>query len=62
MKSVVDEMKTNGYVGSGDILKNYQEALRNECFSEFVSKLNLPAEKLMKYTTALEECSNNYYN
>ena len=43
-----------------ECLKNYNDALKNECFSDFVSKLNLPKEKLMKYTTTLEECSLNY--
>ena len=61
MKSVVQEMNNQGYTGKNDFLKNFNEAKENECFSEFVSKLNLPDEKLMKYTTTLEECSENYY-
>lgn len=61
MKSVVQEMNNQGYTGKNDFLKNFNEAKENKCFSEFVSKLNLPDEKLMKYTTTLEECSENYY-
>ena len=61
MKSVIDEVNSNGYSGGTDFSKDFDEALKNDNFSEFVSKLNLPREKLMKYTTSLEECSMNYY-
>lgn len=60
MKSVMDEMNDYGFNGHDDVLKNFNEAMENECFSELVSKLKLPEEKLMKYTTTLEECSINY--
>ena len=60
MKNVIDEMADYGFCGKGDILKNFNIAKENECFSDMVSKLNLPDEKLMKYTTSLEECSINY--
>ena len=61
MKSVIDEISNNGFFVKNEIEDNYKEALNNKCFLELVSKLNLPDEKLMKYTTSLEECSNNYY-
>ena len=60
MKNVVDKMSDYGFIGKDEILKNYNEAKKNECFNELVSKLKLPDEKLMKYTTTLEECSFNY--
>lgn len=60
MKSVMDEMNDYGFNGHDEILKNFNEAMENECFSELVSKLKLPSDKLMKYTTSLEECSINY--
>lgn len=60
MKSVMDKMTDYGFSGHDEVLKNYNEAMENECFSELVSKLKLPADKLMKYTTTLEECSVNY--
>ena len=60
MKSVIDEMSDYGFNGHDDVFKNYNEAMKNECFSELVSKLKLPSDKLMKYTTSLEECSINY--
>ena len=61
MKSVVEEMNINGFSGKNDVEKNFDAALENKCFYELVSKLNLSREKLMKYTTVLEECSTNYH-
>ena len=60
MKSVMDEMNDYGFNGHDEVLNNFNEAMENECFSELVSKLKLPSDKLMKYTTSLEECSINY--
>ena len=61
MKSVIDEMNDHGFIGRNDVLKNFNDAKENKYFLELVSKLGLPDEKLMKYTTSLEECSLNYY-
>lgn len=61
MKSIVSEIYDNGMSYKNEVKKNFDEAMKNECFSELVSKLKLPHDKLMKYTTTLEECSNNYY-
>lgn len=61
MKAVMDEMKQQGFEYKNEIEKNYKQALENEWFSKLITKLKLPEEKLMKYTTTLEECSNNYY-
>lgn len=61
MKNIMNEMKDYGFVGKNEILKNYNAAKENKCFLELVSILGLPDEKLMKYTTSLEECSSNYY-
>ena len=40
----------------------YDEALENENFKEFVSKLKIKREVLKKYTSILEECSEEYHN
>lgn len=40
--------------------KDYLSALRNEKFKNFVAKINLPKETLMKYTSFLEESSIEY--
>ena len=56
----MDEMSEHGFSGKSDALKEFNLAKKNECFSNLVSKLKLPDEKLMKYTTTLEECSINY--
>ena len=61
MKNIMVEMKDNGISYKDEISKNFNEAMKNENFSKLVTKLKLPNEKLMKYTTTLEECSNNYY-
>lgn len=60
MKNVVEKMSDYGFNGKDEVLKNFNVAKENECFNELVSKLKLPDEKLMKYTTTLEECSINY--
>lgn len=58
MRSIMTEIKAvDNKVNFSD---DFDEALKNECFSSFVSKLNLPRERLMRYTTSLEECSINY--
>ena len=61
MKNVIDSINSIGFNSRDEIQKNFDLAKENECFLEFISKLKLPDEKLMKYTTTLEECSNNYY-
>lgn len=61
MKSVVNEMNDYGFIGKEDSLKNFKELMKNENFSLFISKIGLPDEKLIKYSTILEECASNYY-
>ena len=61
MKSVIKELNDSGLSYKDEVKKNFDEAMKNECFASLVSKLKLSPEKLMKYTTTLEECSNNYY-
>ncbi|MBR3897920.1 MAG: primosomal protein DnaI [Bacilli bacterium] len=40
----------------------YEEALKNDEFKAFVSKIKLKREKLKKYTSLLEESSKEYHN
>ncbi len=40
--------------------KNFNEALKDEKFKLLVEKIKIPKEKLIKYTSVLEECSKNY--
>lgn len=42
------------------LLKSLEESLKDKDFEEFVSKLNLPKEKLCKYTSSLEESYEEY--
>lgn len=60
MKTVIEEFKDNGYSGKADLNKNFEDALKNPIFYDFVSKLKIDKSKLASYTTLLEECCNNY--
>ena len=60
MKSVVDEFYFYGFQGGSNLEKDFNSALENEGFSNFVSKLKLDRKVLMKYTTRLIECYGNY--
>ena len=61
MKSVIDEMNSYGFRGKDELLENFSNAKKNKCFMNLISKLNLADDILMKYTSSLEECSNNFY-
>lgn len=61
MKSVIDEMSDHGFIGKDEAMKNFQDLKKNDNFSMFISKLGLPDEKLLRYSTLLEECAFNYY-
>lgn len=61
MKKVVDEMSDHGFVLNEEFLKDFNVLKENKNFCSFVSKLGLPDEKLMKYSSILEECASNYY-
>ena len=41
---------------------SYEKAKKNECFNELVSRINLSDDKLMKYTSKLEDASLEYEN
>lgn len=43
-----------------DLEKNFEVALKDEDFKVLVEKIKLPKDKLIKYTSTLEECSKNY--
>lgn len=44
------------------LMASFNEALKDKEFEEFVSKIKLPVEKLMKYTSTLEESKCEYGN
>ena len=41
---------------------SYNEALKNKDFKEFISKLKIDDDILMKYTSTLEECAIEYHH
>lgn len=44
------------------LIKEYNEALESEQFKEFINNINLPIETMSRYTSILEECSEEYSN
>ena len=47
---------------SKKLKESYQEALNDKEFKEFIDKIKIPEEILMKYTSTLEECSKEFHN
>ena len=45
---------------SKKLKESYQEALNDKEFKEFIDKIKIPEEILMKYTSTLEECSKEF--
>lgn len=43
-----------------DLKDSYEQSLKNEAFYELVSQLNFPKQKLIYYTSRLEDCSKEY--
>ncbi len=58
MKTVTEVMKFNNK--ETNLKASFTEALKDDEFKEFVSKIKLPVEELMKYTTLLEESKTEY--
>lgn len=47
---------------NSNLEKEFKESLKDENFKELVSKIKLPKEKLMKYTSLLEQSACDYAN
>lgn len=61
MKKVVQQLNDYGFCGKDKLIENFKAAKENDFFSDFISHIDLDDERLMLYTTTLEECCNNYY-
>lgn len=61
MKNVKDIMKMSDQ-NVFDLKSNYQEALNNSKFRDYVKILNIPNEILMKYTSTLEDACLEFNN
>ena len=57
----ISKVKTTNNLNN-KLKASYNEALKNENFKTFVSSINLPIEKLMKYTSSLEDSCTEYNN
>ena len=56
------EKINNWQFKENDLKKSFNQALKNEEFKEYISKIHLPVEELMKYTSLLEDSSKEYNN
>ena len=62
MQSTKEVISNMGFKESFDkeLKKNYQEALKNESFKLLISKIKVPESTLIKNTTTLETCVEEY--
>lgn len=61
MKRLTEELKfPNDRKLKIDLKDSYEQSLKNEAFYELVSQLNFPKQKLIYYTSRLEDCSKEY--
>ena len=61
MQKLQENLKINNNLNNL-LNEAYDEALKNENFKELVTKIKLKRELLIKYTSILEECANEYSN
>lgn len=59
INSTINNLGFKDKINNG-LEKNFNEALKKEEFKLLIEKIKLQKEKLIKYTTTLEECSKNY--
>lgn len=62
MRSIKEELKYQANHLEEKLNIAYEEALKNKSFYELVSKLSLSKKELIKYTSTLEECAEEYHN
>lgn len=58
VKNLIDKSS----IKMGDLYSEYKKALENDKFKKLVEELNIDSKILMKYTSKLEESSQEYYN
>ncbi len=64
MKTISDQLEEMGLKKAieENLLKNYNDALKNKYFKQLIEQLNMDSKYLMKYTSLLEESSKDYAN
>lgn len=62
MRSTKDVITNMGYKNKSNLDTEFGKSLQNPYFKELVTKLNLPKEEVLKYTTSLEESALEYEN
>ena len=60
MKTVCENLNIKNQ--SNELKASFNQSIKDEEFEKFVSKIKLPVEVLMKYTTLLEESKKEYNN
>lgn len=60
MKTIQNLVEDKSLIKMGDLYDEYQKALENEKFKKLVDVLNVDSKILMKYTSRLEECAEEY--
>ncbi len=60
MKEALETLKIDS--SENKLKASFTEAIKDEEFKQFVSKIKLPIEELMKYTSLLEESFSEYHN
>ena len=60
MLDVNEQIKSMGYSAKQDLKREYQKAYKDEKFKNLVDKLKIDENVLIKYTSQLQDCSNNY--
>lgn len=62
MKTIQNLVDDKSLIKMGDLYDEYQKALENEKFKKLVDVLNVDSKILMKYTSRLEECAEEYHH
>ncbi len=62
MRQIKDELKYQKSELEEELRESYEEALKEPSFSDLVLQLTLSQRELMKYTSSLEECAEEYVN
>lgn len=58
MKEVKDMIKNNYHFNSYELEKNFDDEMKDDTFKKIVSKIKLPKDEIMKYTSRIKDSSN----
>ena len=61
MQRIDEKLKPNNNLND-KLNESYNESLKDEKFKEFVSKIKIKKEEMIKYTSLLETSKEEYFN